>query len=427
MAETLGPDSPSAEREPTPEREPSVARIKPLASFRFGEFRWVLASFVIGFIGFQIRQITNLLVIWEITGSPFSLGLLGVFQFAPMLLLVFIGGSIADMVDRRTLLIITQAGNFLLACVLAALTLTDSIEVWHIYGTTLVTAAVNTFEGPARMAMLPHLVPRSHLMNAITLNQAARHAAMLIGPAIGGLLIGLVGVGWTYATVCFIFVPSIGALFLVKAMPPGTSGGRRRMDVKSMLQGFRFVFSTHVILAMMLLDIVAMLFTNHRGLVPVFKDILEVGTFGYGVLFSAPAVGFLLGSGALLIAGDFKRKGLVVVGSYAAYLASMAVFALSRNYLLSLLALTLVGATDGIGAIMRSTILQMAVPDDIRGRATAVLQLSNRGGPSLGQLILGSMAAAILAPNALIVGVVIGVATLVVAMLTVRDIVRYQG
>ena len=221
--------------------------------------------------------------------------------------------------------------------------------------------------------------------------------------------------------------PSIGALFLVKAMPPGTSGGRRRMDVKSMLQGFRFVFSTHVILAMMLLDIVAMLFTNHRGLVPVFKDILEVGTFGYGVLFSAPAVGFLLGSGALLIAGDFKRKGLVVVGSYATYLASMAVFALSRNYLLSLLALTLVGATDGIGAIMRSTILQMAVPDDIRGRATAVLQLSNRGGPSLGQLILGSMAAAILAPNALIVGVVIGVATLVVAMLTVRDIVRYQG
>ena len=387
----------------------------------------MLASFVIGFIGFQIRQITNLLVIWEITGSPFSLGLLGVFQFAPMLLLVFIGGSIADMVDRRTLLIITQAGNFLLACVLAALTLTDSIEVWHIYGTTLVTAAVNTFEGPARMAMLPHLVPRSHLMNAITLNQAARHAAMLIGPAIGGLLIGLVGAGWTYATVCFIFVPSIGALFLVKAMPPGTSGGRRRMDVKSMLQGFRFVFSTHVILAMMLLDIVAMLFTNHRGLVPVFKDILEVGTFGYGVLFSAPAVGFLLGSGALLIAGDFKRKGLVVVGSYAAYLASMAVFALSRNYLLSLLALTLVGATDGIGAIMRSTILQMAVPDDIRGRATAVLQLSNRGGPSLGQLILGSMAAAILAPNALIVGVVIGVATLVVAMLTVRDIVRYQG
>ena len=411
----------------TTEREPSVARIKPLGSLAFTEFRLVLISFVIGFIAFQMRQITNLYVIWDITNSPLSLGLLGFFQFGPMLFLVFIGGSIADIVDRRTLLILTQSGNFLLAGVLAALMLTDSIQVWHIYATTLVTSAVNTFEGPARMAMLPRLVPRTYLMNAITLNQAARHAAMLIGPAIGGLLIGLVGVGWTYATVCFIFIPTVGALFLVKAMPPGDSGGRRRMDVKSMLEGFRFVFGTRVILAMILLDIVAMLFTNHRGLVPVFKDILETGTFGYGLLFSAPAVGFLLGSAALLIAGDFKHKGFVVAASYAAYLASMAVFALSRNYLLSLAALTLVGATDGIGAVMRSTILQMAVPDDIRGRATAVLQLSNRGGPSLGQVILGAMAAAILAPNALLVRVAIGAATLLVTMLTVRGMVRYQG
>ena len=418
---------PLDQRAETTEREQSVARIKPLGSLAFTEFRLVLISFVIGFIAFQMRQITNLYVIWDITNSPLSLGLLGFFQFGPMLFLVFIGGSIADIVDRRTLLILTQSGNFLLAGVLAALMLTDSIQVWHIYATTLVTSAVNTFEGPARMAMLPRLVPRTYLMNAITLNQAARHAAMLIGPAIGGLLIGLVGVGWTYATVCFIFIPTIGALFLVKAMPPGDSGGRRRMDVKSMLEGFRFVFGTRVILAMILLDIVAMLFTNHRGLVPVFKDILETGTFGYGLLFSAPAVGFLLGSAALLIAGDFKHKGLVVAASYAAYLASMAVFALSRNYLLSLAALTLVGATDGIGAVMRSTILQMAVPDDIRGRATAVLQLSNRGGPSLGQVILGAMAAAILAPNALLVGVAIGAATLLVTMLTVRGMVRYQG
>ncbi len=415
------------QRAETAEREPSAARVKPLGSLAFTEFRLVLISFVVGFIAFQMRQITNLYVIWDITNSPLSLGLLGFFQFGPMLLLVFIGGSIADIVDRRTLLILTQSGNFLLAGVLAALMLTDSIQVWHIYGTTLVTSAVNTFEGPARMAMLPRLVPRTHLMNAITLNQAARHAAMLIGPAIGGLLIGLVGAGWTYATVCFVFIPTVGALFLVKAMPPGDAGGRRRMDVKSMLEGFRFVFGSQVILAMILLDIVAMLFTNHRGLMPVFADILDAGSFGYGLLFSAPAAGFLVGSAALLIAGDFKRKGFVVAGSYAAYLASMAVFALSRNYLLSLAALTLVGATDGIGAVMRSTILQMAVPDDIRGRATAVLQLSNRGGPSLGQVILGAMAAAILAPNALLVGVAIGAATLVLTMLTVRGMVRYQG
>ncbi|MCY4582562.1 MAG: MFS transporter [Chloroflexi bacterium] len=411
----------------TAEPAPGAGKVRAWGSLAFTDFRWVLVSFVVGFMGFQIRQVTNLWVIYELTGSTLSIGLLGIFQFAPMLTLVFIGGSIADIVDRRTLLILTQTGNFALAGVLAALMLTDNMQVWHIYMTTLVTSAVNTFEGPARMAMLPRLVPRTHMMNAITMNQAARHASMLIGPAIGGLLIGLVGPGWTYAAVFVVFIPTVGALFLVSPMPPDASAGRRRMDVSSMLAGFRFVFSTHVILVMMLLDIVAMFFTHHRGLMPVFEEILNAGEFGYGLLFSAPAAGFLLGSGALLLLGDFKHKGAIVVGSYAAYLASMTMFALSTNFLFSLAALALVGATDGIGAIMRSTIVQMAVPDDIRGRTTAVLQLSNRGGPSLGQVIVGAMAAAILAPNALLVGSAIGAATLIIALLAVRDLVRYQN
>ena len=417
-----------------PDRRPEAAgpassagRVSPWGSLTFGNFRWVLVSFVVGFMGFQIRQVTNLWVIWELTGSTLSLGLLGIFQFAPMLILVFIGGSMADIVDRRTLLILTQTGNFALAGILAALMLTDNIQVWHIYMTTLVTSAVNTFEGPARMAMLPRLVPRTHMVNAITMNQAARHASMLIGPAIGGLLIGLVGPGWTYAAVFVVFIPTVGALFLVSPMPPDPSAGRRRMDVHSMLAGFRFVFSTQVILVMLLLDVVAMFFTHHRGLMPVFEEILNAGSFGYGLLFSAPAAGFLVGSGALLLLGDFKHKGAMVVGSYAAYLVAMAMFALSTNFLFSLAALALVGATDGIGAIMRSTIVQMAVPDDIRGRTTAVLQLSNRGGPSLGQVIVGSMAAALLAPNALLVGTAIGAVTLIIALLLVRDIVRYQS
>ena len=418
---------PPDRRTETSETAPSARRVRPWGSFAFPDFRWVLVSFVVGFMGFQVRQITNLWVIWELTGSTLSLGLLGIFQFAPMLILVFIGGSIADIVDRRLLLILTQSGNFMLAGVLAALMLTDNMQVWHIYATTLVTSAVNTFEGPARMAMLPRLVPRSYMMNAITMNQAARHAAMLIGPAIGGLLIGFVGAGWTYAAVCVVFIPTVGTLFLVSPMPPDASTGRRRVDVNSMLAGFRFVFSTHVILVMMLLDIVAMLFTHHRGLMPVFEEILNAGEFGYGLLFSAPAAGFLLGSGALLLFGDFKHKGALVMGSYAAYLASIVVFALSTNFLLSLAMLALVGATDGVGAIMRSTIVQMAVPDDIRGRTTAVLQLSNRGGPSLGQVIVGSMAAALLAPNALLVGAAIGAATLVIALVAVRDLVRYKS
>jgi hypothetical protein len=198
--------------------------------------------------------------------------------------------------------------------------------------------------------------------------------------------------------------------------------------MKSMTAGFRFVFSSRVILAMMLLDVVAMLFTHHRGLMPVFADeILNQGKFGLGLLLSAPAAGFLIGSAALLIAGDVKRKGLVVIGTYVVYLVAISLFAISRNFWLSLLALAFVGGLDGVGAIMRSTILQMAVPDEIRGRTTAVLQLSNRGGPSMGQVLLGAMAAAITAPNALLVGAAIGIAVLVIMLLTVKGLLGYQG
>ena len=399
-----------------------------MGSLEFAEFRLVLVSFMVGFVGFQMRQVTNLWLIYDITKSPLSLGLLGVFQFAPMLILVFVGGSIADMVDRRKLLILTQVGNLVFAAVLAALTLTDSIQVWHIYATTLLVAAVNSFEGPARMAMLPRLVPRHYLMNAITLNQAARHGSMLFGPALGGLLLGWVGAGWTYVTVAAIFVPTVGALFFLKPMPPDPEARRRGMSVKSMLEGFRFVFGNNVMLAMMLLDVIAMLFTHHRGLVPIFaEEILNVGTFGFGVLMSAPAAGFLIGSAALLTAGDVRHKGMIVVGTYLAYMGSMAIFATSTTYWISLLALAAVGGLDGVGAIMRSTILQGAVSDEIRGRATAVLQLSNRGGPSMGQLMLGAMAAAITAPTALLVGSVIGVITLVIVISTVRGVATYES
>ena len=198
-----------------------------MGSFAYREFRLVMASFVIGFVFFQVRQVTNLWLVYDKTNSPLSLGLLGVFQFAPMLLLTFVGGSIADMVDRRLLLIMTQVANFTLAAVLALLMFTDQIEVWHIYAVTLVTSGVNTFEGPARMSMLPRLVPRTHMFNAITLNQIARHAAMLLGPALAGGLIAWQGPGITYAIVGAVFLPVVGVLLLVKPMPPDP-GARRR-------------------------------------------------------------------------------------------------------------------------------------------------------------------------------------------------------
>ena len=406
----------------------ALARVHPLGSLAFPEFRIVVLSFVAGFVGLQMRQVTNLWLVFDKTGDPLQLGLIGVFQFLPMLIFVFIGGSLADIVDRRLLLILTQTGNLVIAGVLALLALTGNIEVWHIYVATLVTAVVNTFEGPARMSMLPRLVPRTHLMNAITLNQTSRQTGMLLGPALAGLMIGLVGPGATYALVFVTMVPSVGALFLLSPMPPDPVAKKRGMSGGEMLQGFKFVFSSNIIVSLMLLDVVAMLFTHHRVLVPVFAEVvLNVSEFKFGLLMASPAVGFFIGSSALLLFGNVKRKGMLVLVTYVFYLGAITVFAMSRSYYLSIAAVVAIGGLDGVGAVMRTTILHLAVPDEIRGRATAVLQLSNRGGPSLGQVWLGALAASLSAPTALLIGAVVGALALVVVLIFARGVATHES
>lgn len=392
----------------------------------FPEYRLILISYFVGFNGLQMRQVANLWVVYEISGSVLNLGLVGIFQFLPLVVFGLLGGSLADTMERRKLLIFSQTGNLLMALFLAVLALTGRLEVWHIFVATLTTASVNVFDGPARMSIIPMIVPRTHLINAITLNSSSRHAAMLLGPAMGGLLIDWQGPGTTYLIIAGIIAPATLALFFVRRMPPPGSNPRR-ISLKHMFEGFRFVWSTHIIIALIALDSAAMLFTNWRVLMPVFaEDILKVGPKGFGILMAAPAGGFLIGSAGLLLAGDFKRKGLLVLATFIGYLVAIAIFAVSRSFLLSLVMLVAMGGLDGIGAIVRQTVLQLVVPNELRGRASSVLQMFNRGSPSLGFLVLGAMAAAIGATPALLVGSAIAFSISAVLTLAWREVAIYE-
>ena len=404
-------------------------KVRPFASLAYPQYRLMVTGFVVGFIGFQFRQVTNLWLVWELTGNPIYLAGIGAFQFLPMVVFGVVGGALADAFDRRKLLIITQLSNLVIAGVLAALVFTDQIVPWHLFATTFVTGAVNSFEGPARMTVIPRLVPRELFMNAITINSSARHFAMLFGPVGAGALIAFAGPGWTYAANAVFFIPSIYAFTRMAPMPaePNQSG-RSRMSAGNILEGFKYVWSTHVIIALILVDLSAMLFGNWRVLLPVFADdILSVGPTGFGVMLSAPAAGFLIGSGVLLWAGDIHRKGLLVVLTVAGYAAGMALFSVSRSFALSIALLVVIGGFDGVGAIVRQTVLQLRVPDELRGRATAVLQMSNRGAPSLGFIVLGSMAASLGAPSALLIGAAITMTVTIGVTLLWREVITYEG
>ena len=389
----------------------------------------MMSGFVVGFVGFQFRQVTNLWLVYDLTGSTLYLAGLGAVQFLPMVTFGLIGGVLADAFDRRKLLIITQIANLAIAGALAALVFTGQMQVWHLFVTTFVTGAVNSFEGPARMTIIPRIVPRELFMNAITINSGARHFAMLFGPVGAGALIALSGPGWAYLANGVFFIPSIYAFTRMAPIPaePNRSG-RSRMSAGNILEGFKYVWSAPVVMGLILVDLAAMLFGNWRVLLPVFaEDILDVGSFGFGVMISSPAAGFLIGSVALLWAGNIRRKGLLVVVTVAAYAVGMALFSVSRVFVVSVLLLVAIGGLDGVGAIMRQTVLQLRVPDELRGRATAVLQMSNRGAPSLGFIVLGAMATPLGAPNALLIGAAVTLGVTLGVTLLWREVATYEG
>ena len=356
----------------------------------------------------QMRLTQNLFQVYELSGSAFQLGLTGLAQAIPLFALGLFGGTLADFVDRKKLLLITAAGNLLIAVALGILTLTGAIRVWHILVATALTSALNIVLNPARMALISQFVPRSHLTNAVSLNSSVSQAAHFIGPMIAGIALEWMDIGNAYFFNAAFYFPAAISVLLIQTS--GTPVGKKeRFSIRSFLGGVRFLFSEPIILAMVLLDFVVAGLGYYRPLLPVFaKDILFVGPAGFGVLSSAPAVGGIIGTVLLLVIGDIKRKGLLVMWSFLLYALAVGVFALSTNFLLSVCLLGFLGLANSLQALMRQTTFHLLTPDEVRGRAFAVFNMFSQGANAVGAAEVGFMAALLGAPGSLLFGCAIG-------------------
>ena len=251
---------------------------------------------------------------------------------------------------------------------------------------------------------------------------------MLFGPAVAGFMVELLGAGSTYLLNAILFVPVVIALMFLRIPVGQYARGIRHFTASHMVEGLKLIWSTHIILALIVLDTVAAISTGYRGLMPVFaEDFLNVGPSGLGWLMSAPAFGFLAGSGILLLLGDIRHKGAVVLVSLLGYLVAVALFSQSTSYILSLVLIAAVGGLDGVATIMRQTTTQLLVPDEIRGRATSVHQAFARGSPSLGYLVMGALAVQLGAPGALLAGSAFAAVVLVVVGLKWREVLSYRS
>ncbi len=328
--------------------------------------------------------------IFILTDSTLQVGLVGLARVIPFMLLSFIGGDLADRVSRKKLILWTQSVLMLPTLALTIGTAIGIITPEFIYVVSVISGAATAFDAPARQSILPNLVPRNELANALTLNSINRQTATIAGPGIGGLVIGFFGLAPTYALNVLTFFAVIVALLLMSVVPaPKQGGGRKWSDV---LGGFHFVRKEPLVLLPLTIDFSVTLLRTYRVLLPVFvRDILGLGPEALGLLHSAGSVGALSGAGVLGMLGDIKHKIAVMLTAYASQGVFLIAFAFSGTLPISFLMLVGYGVGNVVSEVMRVTLVQLRTPDELRGRVTALASMFTSGGPQLGQVNLGAL------------------------------------
>jgi MFS family permease len=362
-----------------------------LSLFRIRAFRPLFATRVAANTANQMQTVAIGWQVYEVTGSALDLGLIGLVQFLPPLLLTLVVGHAVDRSDRRDILRICYVVQLTMSAGLLALAAMPRPSVVVILLLLLVNSIARTFEGPALQSLLPHTVPNSLLMRAVSAHASAGKLSQLLGPPIGGALLVFGGMA-VYAVCAGLIIIAEVASFLLPPTP--VLAERPKVSWAGVVGGLTFIWNRPVILGAMTLDLAASLFGGVTALLPIFaRDILEIGPWGFGLLRSAPALGALALAMAVSRFPVTGKGGEIMFGVLAAYGGATLLFGLSQSVVLSFCLLMIVGASDMMGTIIRQTIIQVSVPDHMRGRVFAVNTLFVGTGGHLGTFESGVTAA----------------------------------
>lgn len=320
------------------------------------------------------RQMLTVAVGWDIyekTHSPWALGLIGLVQLIPVVLLTLPVGHVVDHYDRKRILILAQLLNALATAGLIGIALLHG-PVWAMYLCLFSAGVGRAFHSPSNAALLPQIVSERNFTNAVTWSTINFQASAILGPALGGLIIGFWhDATWVYGLDCLSSLIFLLVLTGVHARPLVLQ--KKAMTLKSMLSGLEFVLKTRMILAAITLDLFAVLFGGAVALLPVYaKDILHVGPSGLGWLQTAPSIGAILTGFVMARHGNFRHSGNWLLLSVAAFGVATIIFGLSKNFWLSFAMLFLTGAFDNVSVVIRQALVQLRTPDEMRGRVSAI-------------------------------------------------------
>lgn len=372
-------------------RSRMVVDVRPLRSS--AAYRWLFGGLGLAFIGRQLTVVAVPFQIYEMTGSSLAVGMLGVVQFGALMLASPIGGTLADALDRRRLLLLSQLLMASTAGGLAWNAITSEPALWPLFVLSGLNAAISTVDSPTRAAVLPRLVGRTLLPSALALNQTLGNVARSAGPALAGILIARFDLALTYSIEAVIVLAGALMMIPMPSLPP--EGGGRRAGWESIMEGFRFLKERRLLQANFVIDLNAMVFGMPRALFPAIgTEVLGGDASTVGLLFAAPGIGALVAALTSGWVAHVRRQGLAVVISVMAWGVSIALFGFVAVVWLSVVLLAIAGAADMVSAVFRNTILQLAVPDALRGRLSAIHIAVVAGGPRLGDFESGAVAQA---------------------------------
>ena len=405
--------------------------IAPLRASR--DFRLLWGSGIVSEAGHQMAHVAIYIQVFRLTDSAAAVGLVGLVELVPLVISSAAGGWLVDALDRRKLLLFTQVAYALASGLLFVTAATDA-PVGFVYLAAGLAAAIGGIASPTRSAMIPRMVGEDLLPSAIALNQVMWTATMIVGPALGGIVIGAWGLEWAYAIDVITYGATIAAAFAMRPMPPSATEEERQTRLGAIKEGFAYLRGRRVLQSTFVADLIAMIFGMPRALFPVLAMVqFHRNTTGeqdalVGFLFAALAAGALAGALTAGWVGRIRHQGRAVVFAIGVWGAAVIAFGLSGpNLFLALACLAVAGAADVISAVFRSSILQVSVPDRLRGRLAGIHILVVTGGPRLGDVEAGLVAAAFSPTISVVSGGVVCLVGIAALAAAVPQLWRYHA
>jgi MFS family permease len=416
-------DKPNAGNEPTP--PPRVSWQAAGRALRHRNFQLFFGGQLISLIGTWMQTVAQSWLVYRLTGSGLLLGAVGFASQIPVFLVAPLGGITADRANRQRVVIATQTASMILAFILAALTLTGKVQVWHIFVLAALLGVVNAFDIPGRQSFLVDMVGKDDLMNAIALNSSMFNGARVIGPAVAGVLVARLGEGWCFFANAVSYVAVIAGLMMMRVHAPARVSAKTS-PWEHIVEGFQFVNRTAPIRALLiLLGLVSVTGMPYVVLMPIFADKIfhnggqefasligsrDLGAVRLGILMGAAGVGALLGALTLAVRSGVKGLGRWVTVCCAGFGISLMLFAMSKSFWLSVSLLLPVGYFIMLQMASSNTLIQVMVPDELRGRVMALYSMMFMGMAPLGALLGGALSDRLGAPMTVALGGIASVA-----------------